>query len=296
MDQDTLHSLADSVGDPSIPVTIVNHIGRCGSTMVMQILDEVPGLRAISEPYALLNTLQLYNKGSISQAQHDRLVASCLKLQCKLENTSVKQIVIKLAFPNMAQLPLIRTLMPSLRHILIFRDIQETTMSMWKVNQILLSSRASEQENREEWVYLLPFPPSVSKGSYPELILSGSLSLGAMVSLLIQATVRAARETVKTHGHFLEMFSYEQLLEDGASVERLLDLFALEDGGKVEVSGKWRKVDSQGTSLISRDNTKQQKTAGFPTLEEQEEIAAFLGIPSPTAGVEAVRRYILTGQ
>ena len=64
-------------------------------------------------------------------------------------------------------------------------------------------------------------------------------------SLVIMATLRAAREYVKEHGDFLEIFTYEELLKDGPRVDRLFALFQLEGKPKMVVDSSWRQVHKQ---------------------------------------------------
>ena len=64
-------------------------------------------------------------------------------------------------------------------------------------------------------------------------------------SLVIMATLRAAREYVKEHGDFLEIFTYEELLVDGSRVDRLFALFQLVGQPKMIVDSSWRQVHKQ---------------------------------------------------
>ena len=47
---DCFHALADRVGWPSLPVIFVSQTGRCGSTIMCQVLENVPGTLLIAEP------------------------------------------------------------------------------------------------------------------------------------------------------------------------------------------------------------------------------------------------------
>ena len=50
-----LHALADKIGDPSVPVVWVSTTGRCGSTVLCQTFEKVPGTLYIAEPDAPSN-------------------------------------------------------------------------------------------------------------------------------------------------------------------------------------------------------------------------------------------------
>ncbi len=47
------------VGDPSVSVAAVGMTARCGSTLLSQMMNRVPGTRSISEPMATVNVYQL---------------------------------------------------------------------------------------------------------------------------------------------------------------------------------------------------------------------------------------------
>ena len=73
----------------------------------------------------------------------------------------------------------------------------------------------------------------------------GEMNEARVNSLVIMATLRAAREYVKEHGDFLEIFTYEELLKDGPRVDRLFALFQLEGQPKMIVDSSWRQVHKQ---------------------------------------------------
>lgn len=46
--------LADQVGDPKAKLVILSNTGRCGSTLLTQLFEELPHTVAISEPEVLM--------------------------------------------------------------------------------------------------------------------------------------------------------------------------------------------------------------------------------------------------
>ena len=46
------HALSNKIGDPKVPVIWTSHIGRCGSTLLGQLFEKVPGTLLIAEPDA----------------------------------------------------------------------------------------------------------------------------------------------------------------------------------------------------------------------------------------------------
>jgi len=292
---DTLHRFADSVGVPKVPVTIINNMGRCGSTLVCQILQEVPGLRVISEPWSLLHAQYLHHSGRLDTQHYHTLIVSLLLLQCKCDDPAVTQIAIKLQFPSMAHISLIKSQLPSLRQIFLFRDPRASIASMYKVNHVLAANMGME-EFLDLWAHTIPLPHCLPEENYRFLIHTGQMSLGRITALKMLCTLRQARDFVCKHGDFLEVCTYEELMTEEDKVQSFLGLFALKEGEKIVSSDKCLKADSQGTTAISRDNLKKQEIQGMADMEEMEELAALLGIPSVTASLDTIRNYIRTGE
>ena len=71
----------DVAGDPTVSVTILDNMGRCGSTMVCKVLSQIPGLRVMSEPWALLNLQYLFMKGTFDLETYSKLISSVIKIQ-----------------------------------------------------------------------------------------------------------------------------------------------------------------------------------------------------------------------
>ena len=76
-----LITLPDVAGDPAVPVTILDNMGRCGSTMVCKVLSQIPGLRVMCEPWALLNLQYLFMKGNFDLETYSRLISAVIKIQ-----------------------------------------------------------------------------------------------------------------------------------------------------------------------------------------------------------------------
>ncbi|CAM6054407.1 unnamed protein product [Sphagnum tenellum] len=94
----TLHRLAEEVGDPTDrTVSIMDMTGRCGSTLICQMMAKVPQVRSLSEPWATVHAHGHYVNGRITLEQLRQLFRSCIRLQCKPEKQSqIDHIFIKM--------------------------------------------------------------------------------------------------------------------------------------------------------------------------------------------------------
>jgi hypothetical protein len=141
----SFHKLANELGDPKVPVTMTAITTRCGSTLLVQIFNNVPGTRCLSEPYAMLNIHYLNNDGKLTEEENRNLLRSTVRLHCKVEpGTGVEMIFLKMCpanapqfkdfsnlFPSFTFLFNTRLPVPSIKSLLLIVDLQ--SIGLFKV-------------------------------------------------------------------------------------------------------------------------------------------------------------------
>ncbi len=88
MPHSSLHRLADKIGDPAHHgkrLTFIDNTSRCGSTLLSAMLNAVPGVRVMSEPWTVKLVYSMYVMGQISKPEFEALVKSSVRLLCKEE-------------------------------------------------------------------------------------------------------------------------------------------------------------------------------------------------------------------
>ncbi len=79
----SFHRLAsEEAGNPTADgrrLTLINNTTRCGSTLLCQMAATVPGVRVLSEPWALNNAHTHYVMGRITEDQQADLIESIVK-------------------------------------------------------------------------------------------------------------------------------------------------------------------------------------------------------------------------
>ena len=87
-------SLADKIGDPTVPVLWISNTGRCGGTMLCQVFETLPGTLVINEPDTPTNVhnLSVYNK--ILDSEYQTLLKSIIRFLCK-PTSGIKRVCIK---------------------------------------------------------------------------------------------------------------------------------------------------------------------------------------------------------
>lgn len=97
MPHHAFHRLAEKLGDPEHKVTVINMTGRCGSTLLGQMLGRLPKTRILSEPWPLIHLCEMSQDGLISMDQLDDLLKSGMRVLFKREpGTDIDHMVLKL--------------------------------------------------------------------------------------------------------------------------------------------------------------------------------------------------------
>ena len=122
------HTLAEKIGDPKIPVSLIFNTGRCGSTILGQVFESVPGTLVMAEPDAVQNVFYLFRYSEISENEYLRILRSTVRLLCK-PCPGIDRIIMKLRSSCTALMPDIRMLFPAIHQVFLYRNCQDTLLS-----------------------------------------------------------------------------------------------------------------------------------------------------------------------
>ena len=128
MSIESFHSLAEQVGNPSVPVTWMSNTGRCGSTMMSQVFESVEGTLVMAEPDAVQNVFYFFQDSGVSDKDIRRILSSTVRLLCK-PHPGTERIFIKLRSSCTALMTEISTLFPDIRQLFLYRNCQDTVSS-----------------------------------------------------------------------------------------------------------------------------------------------------------------------
>ena len=76
-------SLADKIGDPTVPVIWMSNTGRCGGTMLCQVFETVPGTLVIHEPDSPTNLYHLLEDNKLQASEYEVMLKSMIRILCK---------------------------------------------------------------------------------------------------------------------------------------------------------------------------------------------------------------------
>lgn len=90
----SFYELADKVGDPRVKLCYMANTGRCGSTLLAQALEKVPGTLLLSEPDCLTNIGIQLKENIETQSEYEKMLIAAIRLLCQTTN-DVMRICIK---------------------------------------------------------------------------------------------------------------------------------------------------------------------------------------------------------
>ena len=137
MPHESLHRVAEKLPDPSDVYTVgtIHMIARCGSTLLRQMMNAVPAVRTISEPFGLSALHQEFSKGNITWAEYDKLFVSVIKVLCKKsdKDDKITHLIFKLSQFSSVQTPLFKRHFPNFIHIFNTREPKFQTESVFRL-------------------------------------------------------------------------------------------------------------------------------------------------------------------
>lgn len=142
--------LGEQIGDPP-PTTkfvLLSNTGRCGSTLLTQLFEEMPNTTAISEPEVLMEFSHNKTFDEFPTAQRYLLLKSCIRLLFKLTSQQTKKtekpndridcFLIKPKAHGISVSEELANLYPNMKHLYMYRHPAEYVRSVRSVYKSLL--------------------------------------------------------------------------------------------------------------------------------------------------------------
>ena len=122
-------SLAEKIGAPTDSVIWMSNTGRCGGTMLCQILETVPEILVMNEPDPPSNAFHLHANNRINVSDYETILKSMIRIMCK-PHPGKTRIIIKPRPLGTFMMTDICKLCPDLRFVFIYRNSLDT-ISSW---------------------------------------------------------------------------------------------------------------------------------------------------------------------
>ncbi|GFR80851.1 sulfotransferase family protein [Elysia marginata] len=122
--------LTATLGDPATSVAWISNSGRCGSTLLIQMLETIPGMRCLSEPDVTTNVALLSRSGEIDAKETETLTRACVRYLCRA-SPGVSHVAVKLRYTCVTEVRLVQKLFPGFRHVYLYRDLGNVMTSFY---------------------------------------------------------------------------------------------------------------------------------------------------------------------
>jgi hypothetical protein len=122
---DTLHELAGTLPAPG-NLILVYSVGRCGSTLISQCLNAVPGVRSYSEPDVFTQITMLRHRNPRRDEEYAQLISSCTRLLGRGAET----LAVKFRASGIQLADLFHRVFPDAHSLFLYRHAERWLESM----------------------------------------------------------------------------------------------------------------------------------------------------------------------
>ena len=119
---DVMMRYAETVEAPKVPVLLVSHVGRCGSTLLGQLIQaSAKNGVLLSEPDTAIDLFHLRHNKKMCEERYTRLVAACFKMLCKVHQQGHDLICIKGFSATTSEVAFIHRACPHIKLLFLYR-------------------------------------------------------------------------------------------------------------------------------------------------------------------------------
>ena len=128
---DTFIKLSQKLSLPTKPVIMIHSVGRCGSTLLNQVIDAVPNTVSLSEPDIFSNFLLMRELNGRNDPLIQSLLTASFKFQLKPlpHRPNTEQWAIKYRSSGIEIADLINKAVPNHHNIFLYRNVTDQTRS-----------------------------------------------------------------------------------------------------------------------------------------------------------------------
>ena len=125
----SFQQLAENIGDSKVPVIWLSNTGRCGSTILCQVFESVPGTLVLAENDTPQNIVLLQKSNKLTESEYQNLLKSTVRVLCK-PHPGTERIFIKTRAFAVCLMADLSKLFPNMKQMFMYRNCLET-LSSW---------------------------------------------------------------------------------------------------------------------------------------------------------------------
>lgn len=124
----SFHKITTEIGTPQKTSIFISSTGRCGASVLIKMFENIPATLCISEPDCYTNIDALVRTQKITRGEYDQFVQSCTRFLYKADDR-VNVVCVKMRPMNVKIIEDICILVPTVRHIFLYRNSLKTILS-----------------------------------------------------------------------------------------------------------------------------------------------------------------------
>ncbi len=270
---DTFLSLADTLEDDSHRLICIHNIGRCGSTLLSQALNEVEQVIALSEPDVFANFITIRHT---PREQQLRLLQASYKLIYRPNVVGdATRYVLKLRNQCLDIMDIFIEAFPDAKHLFMYRNAIDWIASLYRL--FVQSGNTDRRMTLDEAIEWQASYLNLSADDVAGYFDHGIQSYSPPTSLSISWLIMMARYVELTaRGYDLPAIRYEDLIAHRDEIlSAIFTFLELPDSAISQAQTAFNR-DSQAGTRLARENSQKGNAIQLPE-EDLDQIKQILG-------------------
>jgi len=264
------HRMSDAIGDPKATITFLINTGRCGSTLMNQVMEYTERCVSTSEPQSVdCVAMKFQREGDNEEVR--RLARDATRWECRPYKSMVPPPLgyfLKIAAPSACILPILNELFPSSRNLFMYRDILTVSKSVYRASFAMPSLYVARVLGRFSGAATSHLIDEMGwPGNGFNYRCDNNLVIGTLVSAVTMKTYKDMRRM----GFPIKAFRYEELVARPLETCRCLMEYCGLPVELAELAVRGLKVDSQRNSPLA-----QNLIGSIPVPQVTDEVKASL--------------------
>lgn len=257
--------LANKIGNPKVKACCIFNTGRCGSTVLAQALEKIPGTLLLSEPESLLNLGLIWKSRSLTQSQYEIILVAIVRFLCKPYN-GISLVIIKTRSHCTCHIDALRKHFPNFKIMFMYRNLMSTTSSFLRIPRINKTSNYVRTYllNSDAFSVLFPwlrrnmyYKKCVSLQDCPSSEVADRMNEVELLTYSWASNINVVRKFLQDGGHVL-LTTYEELMDKKIETMKTI-LVELDINHKhIKTAMEAFDQDSQVGTILSWDNKEEQ--------------------------------------
>ena len=249
--------LAEIVRQPNKQLILIHSVGRCGSTLLSDVFNNLPDVLSLSEPEAFTEIVKRREPDGRNEAEMAQLLDAVIQVQCRPTNQLAPNVyAIKFRSFSTVMIDLLHRVAPQSKHIFLYRNAEDRARSIARAfRTVEAGNMALDPDNLR---VRTKFVPLISQ--YADRATNGTLS---KVEFSMLAWLSGMQKYLEQHAAGVPMCAvrYEDMIAEPQKIVQMLyeycNLPTTPERLTLGVQAFAR--DSQQGSSLARKNLKQDE-------------------------------------